>query len=103
MLIDGAHKSCRINVVPTRYFKENGWHYVGICRACWAMGVGPTSNQRLSWSKEQNDKGVNVICRRRANKIAEKMPALAQQMIVIWAETGFNKIIDVIRKYKIIL
>ena len=36
------------NVGPTRYLKENGWHYVGICRACWAKGVGPTSNQPLA-------------------------------------------------------
>ena len=36
------------NVGPTRYWNENGWHYVGICRACWAKDVGPTSNQPLA-------------------------------------------------------
>ena len=25
--------------------EENGWHYVGICRACWAKGDRPTSTQ----------------------------------------------------------
>ena len=35
--------------------KENGWHYVGICRACWGTGVGPTPNQRSSG--QQNCQG----------------------------------------------
>ena len=72
-------KSCWTNVGPTPYLKENGWHYVkiGICRA---TGVGPTLNQPLAiWSAR-----ANVICQRRANKIANKMPTLAQRMIAIW-------------------
>ena len=41
-----------------------------------------TNGWQLSWPDEQN-----VICRRRANKTADKMPALAQQMIAIWNTT----------------
>ena len=90
ILIDGAHKSCRANIGPTRYLKENSWHYVGIYRAYWATGVGPTSNQRLAiklarWAKWHR---ANVIYRRRANKTADKMPALGQQMIAIWGITS---------------
>ena len=53
--------------------------------ACWDTGVGPTPNQRLAiklarWAKWHR---AYVICRRQANKTAEKMPALAQQMIAI--------------------
>ena len=55
---------------------------VGITLA-YAGLVGPTSNHRtngwqLRWLDEQNDIG------RRANKTADKMPVLAQQMIAIW-------------------
>ena len=70
------------------YLKECGWHYVGVCRAFWATGVGPSSNQRLAnklarWAK-WNRATCNIICRRRANKTADIMLALTQQMIAIW-------------------
>ena len=88
-----------INHGPTR---ENGWHYVGICRACWAMGVGPTSNQRLAiklarWAKWHR---ANVICRRRANKTADKMPALAQQMIAVWGVSDTQVAVSIIMRYR---
>ena len=84
MIIDGAHKSCRASDTWKRMI---AWHYVGICRACRATGVGPTSNQRLAiklarWAKLQR---ANVIDRRRANNTADKMPALVQQTTAIWA------------------
>ena len=87
MIIDGAHKSCRASDTWKRMI---AWHYVGICRACRATGVGPTSNQRLAiklarWAKWH---WANVICRRRANKTADKMPALVQRMIAIWDNTN---------------
>ena len=52
---------------------------------CWAMGVGPSSNQRLAiklvrWAKWHQ---ANIICWRQANITADKMPALTQQMIAI--------------------
>ena len=81
IIINSILKSCRTNVGSTRYLKENGWHYVGICRACWATGVGPASNQPLTiksarWAKNRD----SVIWQRGANK----MPTLAQWMIAIW-------------------
>ena len=47
--------------------KDNSWHYVGICRACWTRDI------------EQQD-----ICQRRVNKTANKMSTLAKPMIAIW-------------------
>ena len=43
------------------YLKESGWHYVGVCRACWATGrqnasVDPTNDCYL---------GINI--RERSN------------------------------------
>ena len=43
-----------------RHLNENGWNIVGLCRACWAKGFGPTSNQpythrQLSQPYEEND------------------------------------------------
>ena len=78
-----------INHVGLTLAKRDTWkRMVGITLAwaCWATGVGLTSNQRLAmklarWAKWHR---ANVICRRWANKTADKMPALAQQMIAIW-------------------
>ena len=55
----------RANVGPMRYLKENGCHYVGLSRPCWATGVWPTSNKRLAGAKWHR---ANVLCERRANK-----------------------------------
>ena len=44
-----------------------------------ALDQHRTNGWQFSWPDEQN-----VICWRRANKTADKMPALAQQMIAIW-------------------
>ena len=40
-----------------RYWKENGWHCVGICRTCWDKGVETTWKKRwqLRWADEHND------------------------------------------------
>ena len=73
-------KSCRPNVGPTQY-KENGWHYVGICRACWVKNVRPTSNHLLSILRRsdlQNDVApCNVIFQRWASNNTYKMPCNA--------------------------
>ena len=29
------YRYCWANICPTRHLQENGWHYVGICTACW--------------------------------------------------------------------
>ena len=44
-----------------------------------------TRNRRIKLARWVNWHQANVICRRRANKTADKIPALAQQMIAIWA------------------
>ena len=75
------------NAILEREWLALRWHMQG----CWATDVGPTPNQRLAimlarWAKWHR---TNVICRRRANKTGDKMPALAQQIIAIWGDCDF--------------
>ena len=84
LLISITLKSFRTNVGPTWYLKKNGWHYIGICRACWTKIeptvpnlVGPMSKmtlgqRHLSTSGQQN---------------CQQKPTLAQRSIVIWVVT----------------
>ena len=70
------------NAILEREWLVLRWHMQGLL----GYGVGQTSNQRLAirlarWAKWHR---ANFICRRRANKTADKMPAFAQQMIAIW-------------------
>ena len=51
-----------INHVGPMLAQRDGWHYVGICRAC-LLGNGrwtnlKTNGWRLSWPYEQNDIGL---------------------------------------------
>ena len=48
-----------------------------------ALDQHRTNGWQLSWPDEQNDIGLTSFCRRRANKTADKMPALTKQMIAI--------------------
>ena len=50
-IIASNHKSCR-TVSPTRYFKENNWHYVGMSMAFWAKGSGQHRTNR--WQLKVN-------------------------------------------------
>ena len=64
---------------PNAILKENGWHYVGICRACWAKET-ITSALWAKWRLRQRHLSTLV------QQYSNKMPTLALRMTAIWDE-----------------
>ena len=93
-----------INHVGQTLAVRDTWKRVVGITLAYAGLVWPTSNQRLAiklarWAKWHR---ANIIFRRRANKTADKIPTLTQQMIAIWVFIFVKDQIHVIENCNIV-
>ena len=80
-----------INHVGTTLAQRDTWKWMVGITSAYAGLVGlrtldqhRTNGWQIKLARWEKWRQTNVICRRRANKTADKMPVLAQQMITIW-------------------